>query len=277
MLLGSRLQSGPIQTSVSAGRGVDQRRPAVLAPLALLLVMTSVSGADPSDGVFDLDDLEVRITEGLSYLKLRHDGEEVLLMRHQDPDHRIDAPFDRTARQCPPYCVQPMQIAPGVDTLGELELIDYLQRMASGDTSVLLIDSRTEDWVRRGTIPGAVAISYRRLDPDFASAEQIAELLQLEFGAASADGIWDFINVKTLVLFCNGAWCGQSPTSIKALLGFGYPAHRIKWYRGGMQAWEALGLTTVKPRAGADESTNVDRPSGALVRDLDLDADPAVD
>jgi hypothetical protein len=31
------------------------------------------------------------------------------------------------------------------------------------------------------------------------------------------------------------------------LLGFGYPAHKIKWYRGGMQNWEILGLTTVKP------------------------------
>jgi hypothetical protein len=28
---------------------------------------------------------------------------------------------------------------------------------------------------------------------------------------------------------------------------FGYPANKIKWYRGGMQDWEILGLTTVKP------------------------------
>jgi rhodanese-related sulfurtransferase len=26
----------------------------------------------------------------------------------------------------------------------------------------------------------------------------------------------------------------------------GYPAHKIHWYRGGMQAWHSLGLTTVK-------------------------------
>jgi hypothetical protein len=27
----------------------------------------------------------------------------------------------------------------------------------------------------------------------------------------------------------------------------GYPAHKLKWYRGGMQAWMMLGLTTVPP------------------------------
>ncbi|MDH3889000.1 MAG: rhodanese-like domain-containing protein, partial [Gammaproteobacteria bacterium] len=25
-----------------------------------------------------------------------------------------------------------------------------------------------------------------------------------------------------------------------------YPSHKIKWYRGGMQDWEILGLSTVK-------------------------------
>jgi rhodanese-related sulfurtransferase len=223
-----------------------------LVPAALVLPgVVSTWAADPADGLFDLDHLEVRITEGLSYLELSHDGKPLLLMRHQDPDHAIEAPFQKTARACPPYCVQPMQVAPGVETIGELELIEYLKRADDGDPTVLVIDSRTDDWVQRGTIPGSVHISYRRLDPEFSSPQQIAEILQLEFGAASADGIWDFGGVKTLVFFCNGAWCGQSPTNIKALLGFGYPAHRIKWYRGGMQAWESLGLTTVQPAAAA--------------------------
>ena len=208
-----------------------------------------VRAADPSDGLFDLDALDVRITETLSHVELSHEGRPLLLMRHQDPAHTIDAPYDKTARSCPPYCIQPMQIAPGVETIGELELIDYLKRVDAGDADVLVIDSRTEEWVSRGTIPGAVHIPYTRLDPQYASPEQIAEILQLELGAARADGLWNFDGVKTLVLFCNGAWCGQSPTNIKALLGLGYPADRIKWYRGGMQSWESLGLTTVVPKA----------------------------
>ncbi|MDH5471784.1 MAG: rhodanese-like domain-containing protein, partial [Gammaproteobacteria bacterium] len=39
----------------------------------------------------------------------------------------------------------------------------------------------------------------------------------------------------------------QSPNNIKNLLKLNYPAEKIKWYRGGMQNWENLGLTTVKP------------------------------
>jgi rhodanese-related sulfurtransferase len=39
----------------------------------------------------------------------------------------------------------------------------------------------------------------------------------------------------------------RSPTTIKGLLKIGYPAHKILWYRGGMQDWESLGLTTLKP------------------------------
>jgi hypothetical protein len=31
------------------------------------------------------------------------------------------------------------------------------------------------------------------------------------------------------------------------LLKFGYPAEKIKWFRGGMQTWEVLGFNTVKP------------------------------
>ena len=32
----------------------------------------------------------------------------------------------------------------------------------------------------------------------------------------------------------------------RILLKYGYPADKIKWYRGGMQNWENLGFNTVK-------------------------------
>jgi rhodanese-related sulfurtransferase len=204
--------------------------------------------ADTSEDVFDLDNLTVKITEQLPYIEVPHGDESVTVLRFQDPAHRIEAPYDKTNRPCPPYCVQPMQIATGVETLGELEMLAYMQRVADGDPGVLIIDSRTEEWVARGTIPGAVNIPYKQLDPALASPQAIADLMQLEFGAATSDGLWNFIGAKTLVFFCNGAWCGQSPTNVKALLGLGYPADRLKWYRGGMQSWESLGLTTVRPQ-----------------------------
>ena len=73
----------------------------------------------------------------------------------------------------------------------------------------------------------------------------IADILTLQFGAARTGLLWNFENARTLVFYCNGVWCGQSPTNIKQLLALGYPAHKLKWYRGGMQSWKSLGLTTV--------------------------------
>jgi hypothetical protein len=74
----------------------------------------------------------------------------------------------------------------------------------------------------------------------------IGEIMEGSFNAVNLEGLWDFSNSKTVVMFCNGMWCGQSPNNIKNLLKFGYPPQKIKWYRGGMQDWEILGLTTAK-------------------------------
>jgi hypothetical protein len=38
------------------------------------------------------------------------------------------------------------------------------------------------------------------------------------------------------------------------LLRFGYPAEKIKWYRGGMQNWANMGFTTIKPDTSAETS-----------------------
>ena len=58
---------------------------------------------------------------------------------------------------------------------------------------------------------------------------------------------WDCTNAQRVVLFCNGLWCGQSPTAIRNMVEAGYPVDRIMYYRGGMQNWRLLGLTVVKP------------------------------
>ena len=72
------------------------------------------------------------------------------------------------------------------------------------------------------------------------------EILEDRFDVILAEA-WDFSQAKTLVMFCNGIWCPQSPAAIRRLLAMGYPAAKIKYYRGGMQNWFALGLTVVYP------------------------------
>ncbi len=191
--------------------------------------------------------VSVQITDGLAYVDVIHKGKKVRIQRNQTPGNTVNPDYAITSRKCPPFCIQPATIAEGVETIGELEMLDYLKRGSNGDETILVIDSRTPDWVEKGTIPGSINIPWTSLKPGAgADPFQIAEILEKTFGAVSLEGLWDFSSAKTLVLFCNGMWCGQSPTNIKTLLRFGYPAHKLKWYRGGMQNWENLGLTVVK-------------------------------
>jgi len=198
--------------------------------------------------VANLQAAEVNITKGIESVSVRHGESDVNIMRNQNQKNTINPAFAKTSRKCPPFCIQPVKLAPGVETIAELEILDYLKRMSEGDESIVVIDSRTSAWVAKGTIPGAINIPWINLNPaKGADPISIGEILEERFNAKNLEGLWDFRNARTLVMFCNGMWCGQSPNNIKNLLGFGYPADKIKWYRGGMQNWEILGLTTAKP------------------------------
>ena len=191
---------------------------------------------------------EVNITPEIESLTVRHGELDVKVMRNQNQKNTVNPAFALTSRKCPPFCIQPAILAPGVETIAELEVLDYLRRMSEGDNSIVVVDSRTPAWVAKGTIPGAINIPWTALNPaKGADPISIGEILEEKFNARNLEGLWDFRDARTLVMFCNGMWCGQSPNNIMNLLGFGYPAHKIKWYRGGMQNWEILGLTTVKP------------------------------
>ena len=193
------------------------------------------------------DKLAVNITKGMGSIDVVHNGKKTTIMRNQNQKNTVNPAFAKTSRKCPPFCIQPGTLAPGVETIGEVEVIDYLKKMNDGDDSILVIDSRTPDWVKKGTIPGSVNIPWTSLNPaKGADPLSIGEIMEDQFGAKQLEGLWDYSNAKTLVMFCNGMWCGQSPNNIKNLLKFGYPAHKIKWYRGGMQDWEILGLSTAK-------------------------------
>jgi rhodanese-related sulfurtransferase len=113
--------------------------------------------------------------------------------------------------------VQPMQLAPGVRTIGEMELIDHLER------GLPVIDTRQPHFHRDATIPGARGIAH----------EQILDHLdELDPGVPT-------------VFFCNGPQCKATPDAVQALLEAGYPTKAIHYYRGGMHDWMTLGYPTV--------------------------------
>ena len=206
----------------------------IISMAALMLFVSSAVYAEP-----------VGITPDLAFVEVQHNGKPVRIQRNQNNKNTVKADYAVTSRPCPPFCIRPMVLAPGVETIGEIEILDYLSRLSGGDTSIVVIDSRTPDWVAKGTIPGSINIPWTLLKEDTSDPLTISGILSDQFGASFDDDLWDFSGAKTLVMFCNGMWCGQSPRNIKTLLKFGYPAHKIKWYRGGMQDWEILGLTTV--------------------------------
>ena len=213
--------------------------------------------------------IDVKLTDYLAYLDVNHNGEQVRIQRIQDVAHKLDDGFAKTSRKCPPFCVQPMKVAPGVTTVGEAEIFRFMDReLASGKG--LIVDARTPSWYQKGTIPGSVNIPFT----EFVAGEDAPETIQtLEalgavrrgevgwftrsfeklmakfgwFGADQKTAKWDFSNARKVVFWCNGPWCGQSPRAIKGLLEHGFPPEKIAYYRGGMQMWKILGLTVVIP------------------------------
>lgn len=223
---------------------MKQKIIAILGALGLALSLGACQTT--GDEMASTEGKPVGITPDMMSVSFMVDGKSQTITRNQDNDATVDEKFTKTSRPCPPFCIQPASLAPGVDTIGELEMIAYIEAMHSGEP-VIVQDSRTPDWHARGYIPGTVNIPWTSLATKAgASIIEISEIMVEQFGVTEVEGVFDFSNAKTLVLYCNGMWCGQSPQSIKTLLNFGYPAHKMKWYRGGMQSWSNLGLSTVQ-------------------------------
>jgi rhodanese-related sulfurtransferase len=226
------------------------------------LVVSRVNAADGDKGKGRF----VGLTSDKPYIYVVHQGQSIKVERVQNPNYQLVGYMAKTSRPCPPHCLKPMfPASPDVGIFGEVELLDFMENDLRNKSGVL-IDARTPSWFKKGTIPGAVNIPFTRLSKSPDSAEML--VLLKEFGGTERGEIgfftalledwgfidtkyktetWDFTEAKDLVLFCNGASCGQSVRGIKGLLATGYPADKIKYYRGGVRMWEFWGLTTVIP------------------------------
>ena len=207
----------------------------------------------------------IPLTRDKPYIYVIHEGSSVKVQRIQDPNYELSGYFAKTIRKCPPFCIQPITPDPRVSVIGEVELFDFMEKELRNDKG-LLIDARTPSWFSKGTIPGSVNIPFTELSRKPDSPEMDAMLTRLGARPRGEVGFWDallerwgiieakyktdkwdFTDAKTLVLFCNGPACGQSPRAIRGLLAADYPGDKIRYYRGGMQLWELWGLTTITP------------------------------
>ncbi len=138
--------------------------------------------------------------------------------RHEDPCQVPQSLGDGLFRVDAAWgTVQPIELAPGVRTIGELELVAHLEDGRP------LVDTRQPHFHREATIPGARSIPHE---------EVLDRLGELDAGVITA-------------FFCNGPQCVATPDAVRMLLDAGYPAGGILYYRGGMHDWMTLGYTTV--------------------------------
>lgn len=185
---------------------------------------------------------DVNITQDMSEAPFSVNGQPLTIARSQDQSAHLQGEFAKTSRACPPFCIHPMFAAEGVETLGELELITFLQTHASDGTG-LLIDARMPEWFEKASIPGAVNVPFTTLEPGNPYRDDILKAL----GARETATGYDFSDVLHLTLFCNGPWDDESPRAIRDLIAAGYPADHLHYYRGGLQMWMMLGLTVEVP------------------------------
>ena len=79
-------------------------------------------------------DMPVKITPETGQITADHAGSPLHIQRNQDPAGQITPNFLRTSRKCPPFCIQPMHLPNGVETIGELEMLDYLSARPKATT-----------------------------------------------------------------------------------------------------------------------------------------------
>ena len=187
----------------------------------------------------------VNITDEIPYVEVQIEGKKIRIERIQDTSHKLTNNYTKTSRPTPPFDIQPFTPIPGIQTVTELDVLDFIKKHVS-DSSGLLIDARVPKWYSHGTIPGALNIPFSILKGG-AQNPYIPKIFSL-FGAIQRGDKWNFSKARTLLLFDNGPWCQQAVVAMKELVGLGYPKNKILYYRGGMQYWQIVGLTTIKPK-----------------------------
>jgi rhodanese-related sulfurtransferase len=188
-------------------------------------------------------ELVVKIQENLPYVEVENFfGNPMKVQRIQDTQYKLTDDYTKTSRECPPFCIQPMQIDDDIKNIEELEILTFMQKQVKEGTGVI-VDARLSNWYKVETIPTAINIPFNLLET--ASKEKVEAILTLLGMKIKADGSYDYTGTKELVIFCNGVWCEQSKAFVTALLKYNYPKEKLYYYRSGFQGWKILGLTTV--------------------------------
>ncbi len=184
---------------------------------------------------------KVKITPEIAYLMVYHKGKAVRVHRIQDIKHRLTGEYNKITRMCPGECIQPINVHTGVQTVGEVEVIDFLKNKVSQNKG-LIVDVRPQEFYVRETIPSSVNIPYT-LHSNTTVIDKLFTTLGMK---KQDDNSWDGSEAIDIMFFCDGLWSDKSSHMIEEFIKRGYPVEKIKYYRGGFQMWKVLGFTTIK-------------------------------
>ena len=157
------------------------------------------------------------------------------------PEESLDV-VSRAYSACPAPCLSAMTAAPNVETFGELDVIEFLSGPVENGGGLLIDARQPEDRAATGFIPASINIPTTTVGPENPFRNEILMAL----GAEQFQGIFSFDGAMSLVIFDDGPATQDAPTFITDMLEAGYPPEKISYYRGGMQVWTTLGLTTQK-------------------------------
>jgi len=159
---------------------------------------------------------KVNITEELDGLSIIYQKKKIKIER-----------FTQKDKICPPYCISSMNIK-NIKTIGELEVLKFISHLGNSKR-MIFVDARTTKQYKQSTIPASVNIPYSMLDKNSKHRDEIIKLIK---------------NIDKLLIFDNGILDTQARKMINNLLDAGYPENKILYYRGGLESWKYLGLTT---------------------------------
>ncbi len=126
-------------------------------------------------------------------------------------------------------------------TLGEsgqrtAEISTEQIRAMLADRSTVVVDARPFREFAISHIPGAVTVAAKPGVPMSAYVSDVAEIARLLEGKKET----------SLVLYCNGPYCGKSKRLAEELLAAGYT--NVRRYQLGIPVWRALGgVTEIEP------------------------------
>ena len=238
-----------------------------LAALTTALALNSGITTTPVHADASGDKKTAPLKPDVPYLFVVHEGRSIRVERDIYDSQKVRRDIRSTmlhqAGSCPPFCIQPISLDVPVDTIAEAELVDFmLNQMRDGAGTLVDVRSRLEHEL--STIPGSVHFSVQDIlkgpgDEKFKAmlsefgvkprgeAGGLTRLLEsVGYKDAMLTDDWDFTGAKELVFWANSAMDAIPAKSIGMFLEAGYPASKLKWYRGGLASWEFWGFNTYR-------------------------------